>query len=579
LLPENWKLLLSQYLDPTFVQNIVGIATFGTRVGYQGPQRQIKSENHASALRIPAELDKNIAEELAAGRIVRISLGDLPAAYICSPLGAVQKKANGVQTGWRRIHDLSFPAGSSVNDGIPKHFGSLSYETLHDAIALIAKYGRFVILRKRDLKDAFRKIPASPYDYWLLLFEWKGRIYVDLCLPFGMSTSPFIFNLFGEGLHWILEHIFNQSLVHYLDNFLFVGGESEKLFSEVCTFLGFEEKKSKAMDGYVLDFTGIELDSDKMEVRLPQDKHNRAMSVVQNRLHRGSTSSKELKSVLGFLSFCARVVPLGRPFLRNLFNLLQSLSHIHANAVRRIPLKARTDLRWWITLLRNWSGKRLIRQSRQIIHVYTDASGTKGIGGWWSSHAFSSRMPRRHRSKHINWKEAYAILFALAKWGHPWEGCQITFMCDNSSVVNAINKTSIRGDTIDPLQLISLAAALYDIEITSCWLSSEDNWTADSLSRFTLYRLANFQLHKLFALPSRETGKAMSELRRKLHDFFGTDLPHLQDPITTPLGETTKDSHDLITTSHSQPASKIQSHSETTFSRQGLHSHGNAVTR
>jgi len=99
------------------VQNIVGMATHGARIGYIGPPRRINSENHASALRIPAELDENITQELNAGRIKIVS--QLPAAYIISPLGAVPKKTNGVQTGWRRIHDLSFPKGLSVNDGIP----------------------------------------------------------------------------------------------------------------------------------------------------------------------------------------------------------------------------------------------------------------------------------------------------------------------------------------------------------------------------------------------------------------------------------------------------------------------------
>jgi len=51
------------------------------------------------------------------------------------------------------------------------------------------------------LKDAFRNIPVSPFDYWLLLFEWLGKFYVDVALPFGLSTAPFLFNLFAEGLH------------------------------------------------------------------------------------------------------------------------------------------------------------------------------------------------------------------------------------------------------------------------------------------------------------------------------------------------------------------------------------------
>jgi hypothetical protein len=361
-----------------------------------------------------------------------------------------------------------------------------------------------------------------------------------MCLPFGLCTAPFLFNIFGEALHWIFEHVYGQSLVHYLDDFLFIGGEPKTLFTEVCTFLGLEEKTSKAMDGHIVDFTGIELDSNKMEARLPSDKHDRASVAVQHLLQCGTTSPKVLQSTLGFLSFCTRVITLARPFLRNLFNFLQSVSHIHPLSIRRLPFKATIDLRWWTIFLQHWSGKRLIHQNRHIIHVYTDASGTKGIGGWWQNKAFSSRMPRRHRKKHINWKEAYAILFALAKWGKNWEGYQIVFMCDNTTIVSALNKKSVHGEAINVLQLIFLTAALYDIEI-NCWLASKDNWIADALSRFNLNRLANFKLDKLFNLASREPGSPMFNLRQKLHNFFGTDSPLLHEQPTTQHGTTTKD--------------------------------------
>jgi hypothetical protein len=65
--------------------------------------------------------------------------------------------------------------------------------------------------------------------------------------------------------------MFCQSLVHCIDDFLFVGGESKALFTEGYTFLGLEEKASKAMDGHIVDFTCIELDT-QMESRLPADK-------------------------------------------------------------------------------------------------------------------------------------------------------------------------------------------------------------------------------------------------------------------------------------------------------------------
>jgi len=364
---------------------------------------------------------------------------------------------------------------------------------------------------------------------------------MDLALPFGLATSPFIFNMFAEGLHWILEHVYAQSLVHYLDDFLLIGGDDNSIFQSVCNYIGFEEKSSKSLDGTVVDFTGIELDSDCMEMRLPNDKHTRALNAVDNILQRGSTSFEELQSTIGFLSFCARAVPLGRPFLCNLFNFLYILaaSIKHPLARRRLSSEATRDLKWWFTFLRNWHGVRLIQQHRDNYFIYTDASGSKGIGGWSGPDAFSTRMPRRHRNKHINWKEAYAVLYALASWGEELSGSQVTIMCDNEAIVHAINKRTVRGDAINPLQLIYLTAALYNIKIISCWLSSEENWIADALSRFQVSRLANHQLDKLFNLHRRHDGSPMFRLRQKLQHFYGTDLPHLQGTYTTALGTST----------------------------------------
>ena len=189
------------------------------------------------------------------------------------------------------------------------------YQTLDDAISLIAKHGKKATLRKRDIKDAFRTIPLSPYDYWLFLFEWKGRFYVDIFLPFGLRTSPMLFNLFGEGLHWILDWVFNHHLVHYLDDFLLVNDPDPEFLSQLASYLGFKEKRSKREDSHQVIFLGIELDSDKMETPLPQDIHDRALLNVRNFLTKGSISHRSLEKLLGFLLFCARVVPLGRPFL------------------------------------------------------------------------------------------------------------------------------------------------------------------------------------------------------------------------------------------------------------------------
>ena len=80
------------------------------------------------------------------GRVKEIEPNDLPHFYCISPLGAVQKKTNGLPTRWRRIHDLSYPIGKSVNDGIPEQYGTFIYQTINDAFRLIGKHGHRVVL-------------------------------------------------------------------------------------------------------------------------------------------------------------------------------------------------------------------------------------------------------------------------------------------------------------------------------------------------------------------------------------------------------------------------------------------------
>jgi len=104
-------------------------------------------------------------------------------------------------------------------------------------------------------------------------------------------------------------------------------------------------------------------------------------------------------------------------------------------------------------LLHEWNGIRLIQPHRATYIVYADASGTKGIGGWFDDHAFSAKLPPRRQNKHINWKETYAILYNLAKWGS-LKGATVIAMCDNETMVDALNKRTIHGETIYAMQWI-----------------------------------------------------------------------------------------------------------------------------
>ena len=298
------------------------------KIGYSGPSSaKVKRSNHPSAKYNVDVISEEIAKELSLGRLREFK--ELPERYYCSPLGLVPKVADGKQSGWRRIFDLSSPTGNSVNDHIPPEFGTLQYETFKSAVQAIAKAGKGSMLMKRDLKSAFRMIPICTEDQWLLFFEWEGTYYQELFLPFGLRTAPFIFNLFGEAFEWILQRKYSWTLKRYLDDFLMIFppdfnvAVASEQFDGICSQLGFTEASEKRKDGTCVDYLGLILDTVKMEARLPKEKKICAINGINEILTLESVTLKQLEKLLGLLEFCVAVFPLGHPFLCHVWNMFR----------------------------------------------------------------------------------------------------------------------------------------------------------------------------------------------------------------------------------------------------------------
>ncbi len=485
----------------------------------------------------------------------------LPDHYFCSPIGLVPKTNDGIHTGWRPIFDLSCPESRSVNDGIPTEYGAIIYETLDNAIQLVAYVGRGAILMKRDLKSAFRHIPVSACDHWLLIFEWEGKYYVDMFLPFGLRTSPRIFNLFSEAVHWILETLHGWQLTHYLDDFFAVFPPGTDItphseqFDKILDTIGLFKAPEKDANGTVVTHLGFEFDSMNMEVRLPSNKKLRALRAVQHLMNASSVSFAALEEVLGFLSHCCQVVPLGRPFLRRLFSLLRRNKYNRRHLRTRISSTARRDIRWWLYFLTAWSSVSMIHLSRVNYDAATDASGIKGIGGIFNGRIFSERIPSRHREKHINWKEMFAILHAFILWHKECAGGRLRLACDNSAVVDAVIKKSIKGETINPLQMVLLIAAVFDIEILIFWIPSEENIVADAASRHDFKKLTNLGFQVSDLRQNHKPISKISTLRQKLYTFLRTLSPPQPGRTMTPLAPPMKHTVDITDTPLSLPPS------------------------
>lgn len=118
---EGWERGLQHHPDKRYRDTILKIIEVRVRIGYQGPKTCILSKNLSSADEDPDILTKDLERQLQFNRVTKLTK---PIKYfISSPLGLVPKASEG----FRRIHHLSHPKGTSVNCNIPKEFGSLEY--------------------------------------------------------------------------------------------------------------------------------------------------------------------------------------------------------------------------------------------------------------------------------------------------------------------------------------------------------------------------------------------------------------------------------------------------------------------
>ena len=127
--------------------------------------------------------------------------------------------------------------------------------------------------------------------------------------------------------------------------------------------------------------------------------------------------------------------------------------------------------------------------------------------------------------------------------------------CDNAAVIQGINKRSINGPALRPLQTILLLAALFDIELSAFWIPSEENIVADAASRHQFDKLANLGFQDQIAFLRRKTpATKISILRQKLHSYFSTQSHPPSDATTIRQDNHTNPCTPSINTHH-YPAS------------------------
>lgn len=518
---------------------IAGILAFGCRIGYEGPPQLILSSNLPSIENDPETMEAKLKSDLKLRRVLPTPPIE---PFISSPLGFVPKGDGG----FRMIHNLSAPAGGSTNDGIPLEYRTIAYPSFEDIVAMILTAGKYCYIVKKDLKDAFRIIPVSRQDQWLLGFKWAEQYFRETCLPFGLATAPFIFNLVAEALHWILisfPGIGVELLLHYLDDFIFVFSAGPDLPQRVAhfhdqyrcltDFLGVPRNENKDCEGVVVTILGIEYDTRELVARVPQDKLEKAIIGTAAALARDSITLGEISSLIGFLGFCSKVVRLGKVYMRYLYSFLASYPLNATKACKkRMNSTVKTDLLWWNELLPRYNGIRCFNVEKRLeIQLFTDAS-VRGMGGfflqtsdqdWRNWHhslpreqAFSAKVQHNpSETFDINIFELGAISLAFDQFAASWKGKRVIIHTDSAISQTGLENSTLRGDANAVLRRIILRASEFDIEIIPRWIAGAVNSLADAISRFKYKEIANWCPHWQASYDSlllREIGYARQEL-------------------------------------------------------------------
>ena len=167
----------------------------------------------------------------------------------------------------------------------------------------------------------------------------------------------------------------------------------------------------------IIIFLGILLDSGRLEARLPQEKLEELLQAVDDWLAHSSGTIRGLVSLIGVLSFAAKVVPAGRTFIRQMLDLCEG----HTNLDAILELDQEFKLLRWKHFAAAWNGASFFLLPNWTpapdVELFTDSAGTIGFGAFFQGSWFNGRWSPAQLSHSIQWKEFYPIVMAALVWG------------------------------------------------------------------------------------------------------------------------------------------------------------------
>ena len=180
-------------------------------------------------------------------------------------------------------------------------------------------------MAKVDLQSVYRSVKISEHSKQVTGLKWqfgKKTVYLrDTSLCFSSKLAPGIFHRLTQAVRRMLFRRGLKAIVVYLDDFFIKADtfqecmEAMNMLITLLRKLGFNINWKKVVDPSTrVTFLGIEIDSNAMCLRIPDEKFIQVRHELFLFLNRKRASKRQLQSLAGKFNFCASVVHGGRVF-------------------------------------------------------------------------------------------------------------------------------------------------------------------------------------------------------------------------------------------------------------------------
>jgi hypothetical protein len=466
--------------------------------------------NYKSAYEDIPSLTESIASRVSTGKtmvlgtwdVVRPAIDAVFQSYFVFPMGSVPKPH---QPSVRRATSDHTKTGLNAATimGILKH----SLDTYNEVAYLLK---RCAFMHVSDVADAFMLIPLAPWLWPFFLFLWctpdsfgVEHAHVHLFGDFGTRGLPGTFRIFlVEAIVQMAksEFVLTIPLAVYVDDVAMI---SEHLGAMTVEMINFQEWSAEncgilwkvlkdRLGDQVQLYIGFWWSSPTLTRTLDEKKVVSYLDEIAAAASAHKLDLKTRQSLAGKIQRAILTFPPGAACL--IVNCYRQMSMLTLPwHTRRVSHDERSDYKFVHDLLQLNMGRGYYSYAgfSEGPEVCSDASKSSSLtaGGYLTSDGFGDYFKYGSAAARnpIDFLEGDTALRACVREGHKWYEMLIPFGIDNSAMqLSAANGRSKVDRLNDICRGLFATQIKYSFILQTYWISTHDNFLADSLSRLRI---------------------------------------------------------------------------------------------